>query len=88
MVISAGWEIRFHLGAANQMESWFHSLLAGVFAIGAGASDSVARSRWWLPRDLSNVASTALALLAILPSAVLIYLVQRYNFLQIGRKRT
>src|SRR6266853_1288358 len=35
MVIGAGWEIRFHLSAANQMQSWFHSLLAGVFAIGA-----------------------------------------------------
>src|SRR5712671_6990797 len=87
MVISAGWEIRFHLGAANQMESWFHSLLAGVFAIGAALAIQLHVVGGGLPRDLSNVASTALALLAILPSAVLIYLVQRYNFLQIGRQK-
>src|SRR5580765_1461971 len=35
MVIGAGWEIRFQLGAADRMQSWFHSLLAGIFAIGA-----------------------------------------------------
>jgi len=87
MVISAGWEIRFHLGAANQMESWFHSLLAGVFAIGAALTIQLHVVSGGLPRDLSNVASTALALLAILPSAVLIYLVQRHNFLQIGRQK-
>ncbi len=87
MVISAGWEIRFHLGAANQMESWFHSLLAGVFAIGAALAIQLHVVGGGPPRDLSNVASTALALLAILPSAVLIYLVQRYNFLQIGRQK-
>jgi signal transduction histidine kinase len=87
MVISAGWEIRFHLGAANQMQSWFHSLLAGVFAIGAALAIQLHVVGGGLPRDLSNVASTALALLAILPSAVLIYLVQRYNFLQIGRQK-
>ena len=87
MVISAGWEIRFHLGAANQMESWFHSLLAGVFAIGAALAIQLHVVGGGLPRELSNIASTALALLAILPSAVLIYLVQRYNFLQIGRQK-
>src|SRR6267154_2503188 len=87
MVICAGWEIRFHLSAANQMQSWFHSLLAGVFAIGAALTIQLHVVSGGLPRDLSNVASTALALLAILPSAVLIYLVQRYNFLQIGRQK-
>ena len=87
MVIGAGWEIRFHLGAANPMQSWFHSLLAGVFAIGAALTIQLHVVIGGLPRDLSNVASTALALLAILPSAVLIYLVQQYNFLQIGRQK-
>jgi signal transduction histidine kinase len=40
-----------------------------------------------LPRDLSEGVSTLLALLAIVPSAVLIYLVQQFNFLQIGRQK-
>src|ERR1700686_319018 len=35
MVISAGWEIGFQLRAPDRAQSWYHSLLAGVFAIGA-----------------------------------------------------
>jgi len=87
MVISAGWEIRFHPGAADQAQSVFHSLLAGVFAIGAALTIQLHVVGGGLPRDLSDVSSTGLALLAILPSAVLIYMVQRYNFLQIGRQK-
>jgi signal transduction histidine kinase len=87
MLVGAGWEIRFHLGAADQVQSFFHSLLAGVFAIGAALTMQLHVVSGGLPQDLSDVASTALALLAILPSAVLIYLVQRFNFLQIGRQK-
>jgi signal transduction histidine kinase len=87
MVISAGWEIRFHLGAPEQSQSFFHSLLAGVFAIGAAMVVQLHVLGGTLPRDLSEDVSTALALLAILPLAVLIYLVLRFNFLQIGRQK-
>jgi signal transduction histidine kinase len=87
MLVGAGWEIRFHQGAPDQMQSFFHSLLAGVFAVGAALTMQLHVVGGGLPRDLSDVASTALALLAILPSAVLIYLVQRFNFLQIGRQK-
>jgi signal transduction histidine kinase len=87
MLIGAGWEIRFHLGAADQAQSWFHSMLAGIFAIGAALTIQLHVVSGGLPRDLSDVASTTLALLAILPSAVLIYMVQRFNFLQIGRQK-
>src|SRR6266446_3990017 len=87
MLISAAWEIRFHLRAPDRAQSFFHSLLAGVFSIGAALVVQLHVLSGPMPRDLSNVASTTLALLAILPSAVLIYLVQRYNFLQIGRQK-
>jgi len=87
MLISAGWEIRFHLRAPDQAQSWFHSMLAGIFAIGAALTIQLHVVSGGLPRGLSDVASTALALLAILPSAVLIYMVQRFNFLQIGRQK-
>jgi signal transduction histidine kinase len=87
MVISAGWEIRFYLRAPEQSQSFFHSLLAGVFAIGAAMVVQLHAPRGALPRDLSEDVSTVLALLAILPSAVLIYLVLRFNFLQIGRQK-
>jgi signal transduction histidine kinase len=87
MLVSAGWEIRFQLKAIDQVQSFFHSLLAAVFAMGAALTIQLHVVSGGLPRDLSDVASTALALLALLPSAVLIYLVQRYNFLQIGRQK-
>src|ERR1700730_6830087 len=87
MVISAGWEIRFQLRAPKQSESFFHSLLAGVLAIGAAIVVQLHVPSTPLPRDLSEGVSTLLALLAIVPSAVLIYFVQQFNFLQIGRQK-
>ena len=87
MLIGAAWEIQFHMRATDQAQSWFHSMLAGIFAIGAALTIQLHVVTGGLPRDLSDVASTTLALLAILPSAVLIYLVQRFNFLQIGRQK-
>jgi signal transduction histidine kinase len=87
MLVGAGGEIHFHLGAPDQMESFFHSLLAAVFAVGAALTIQLHVVSGGLPHDLSDVASTSLALLPILPSAVLIYLVQRFNFLQIGRQK-
>ncbi len=87
MLISAAWEIRFHLRAPDRAQSFFHSLLAGVFSIGAALVLQLHVLSGPMPRDLSDAASTALALVALLPSAVLIYLVQRFNFLQIGRQK-
>jgi signal transduction histidine kinase len=87
MLISAAWEIRFHLRAPDRAQSFIHSLLAGVFSIGAALVLQLHVVNGSMPRDLSDAASTALALVALLPSAVLIYLVQRFNFLQIGRQK-
>jgi len=87
MLLSAAWEIRFHLRAPDRAQSFFHSLLAGVFAIGAALVLQLHVLSGPMPRDLSDAASTALAFVALLPSAVLIYLVQRFNFLQIGRQK-
>jgi signal transduction histidine kinase len=87
MLISAAWEIRFHLRAPDRAQSFIHSLLAGVFSIGAALVLQLHVMNGSMPRDLSDAASTALALVALLPSAVLIYLVQRFNFLQIGRQK-
>jgi signal transduction histidine kinase len=87
MVISAAWEIGFHLRAPDRAQSFFHSLLAGVFSIGAALVLQLHVLSGPMPRDLSGAASTALAFVALLPSAVLIYLVPRFNFLQIGRQK-
>src|SRR5260370_26354749 len=81
MLISAGWELRFHLRASDRAQSFFHSLLAGVFSIGAALAVQLHVLSGPLPRDLSDAASTALALVALLPSAVLIYMVLRCDSL-------
>src|SRR6266478_937253 len=87
MLLSAGWDVRFHMRAPDQAQSFFHSLLAGVLAVGAALVVQLHVLSVPLPRELSEGVNTILALLAILPSAVLIYLVQRFNFLQIGRQK-
>lgn len=87
MLVGAAWNIRFYLRAPDRAQSWFHGLLAGVFAVGTALVVQLHVASGPMPRDLSEAASTALALVGLLPSAVLIYLVQRFNFLQIGRQK-
>lgn len=87
MLVSAGWEIGFQLRARKQSESFFHSVMAGVLAVGAAIVVQLHVLSTPPPRDLAEGVSTLLALLAIVPSALLIYLVQRFNFLQIGRQK-
>jgi signal transduction histidine kinase len=87
MVVAGGSEIYFYLKAPDRVQAFFHSLMAGVLAVAAALTIQLHLVSGGLPRDLSEAASTALALVAILPSAVLIYLVQRFNFLQIGRQK-
>ena len=87
MLAGGAWEIRFYLKAPDRVQAFFHSLMAGVLAIAAALTIQLHVISGGLPRDLSEASSTSLALLAILPSAVLIYLVQRFNFLQIGRQK-
>jgi signal transduction histidine kinase len=86
MLVCAAWEIRFQLRAPDRAQSWYHSLLAGVFAIASALVVQLHVLSGPMPRDLADAASTALAFVALLPSAVLIYMVQRFNFLQIGRQ--
>ncbi len=87
MALSAGLEFRLGQATANRAERSFHRLL-GVLVSGAaglvfylhvvGGPANPAQAGLW---------STVLALLAIPPMAALIYLVQRFNFLQIGRQK-
>src|SRR5260370_30757477 len=41
MLVSAGWEIRFHLRAPDRAQSFFHSLLAGGVALWGAAGGAV-----------------------------------------------
>jgi signal transduction histidine kinase len=87
MLISATWEMRFRRRAPDRPQFHFHNLLAGVFFVSAAITLRLHVLGSHLPINLSDVASTGLALVGILPSAVLIYLVGRFNFLQIGRQK-
>ena len=87
MIASTAWEIRFLFSAPDRPQRYFHMLLVGVFAIGAALTLALHVFGGPPPRNLSDIVSTVLALLAIPAFAVLIYLVQRFNFLQIGRQK-
>ena len=87
LLASAGWEVRFVWEAPDKPQRLFHSILASLFVVGAAMVAYLHILGGPLPPNFSVGVSTALAWLAIPPSAVLIYLVQRFNFLQIGRQK-
>jgi signal transduction histidine kinase len=87
LLVSAGWEARFVWEAPDKPQRLFHSILASLFVAGAAMVAYLHVLGGPLPPNFSVGVSTALAWLAIPPSAVLIYLVQRFNFLQIGRQK-
>ncbi len=87
MAVSAGWETRFIECAPDRPQRLFHSLLSLLFLSGAALTFYLHVLGGPLSQNLAAAVSTTLALLSILPSAVLIYLVQRFNFLQIGRQK-
>src|SRR5712691_7485437 len=87
MAVSAGWEERFLRRAPDRPQRLFHILLALLFSAGAALTFYLHVLGGPRSQDLAAGVGTALALLSILPSAVLIYLVQRFNFLQIGRQK-
>jgi len=87
LLLSAGWEVLFALRAPDRRQGQFHGLLAGLFAAGAALVIYLHVLGGPLSPNSSAGISTALAWLAIPPSAILIYLVQRFNFLQIGRQK-
>jgi signal transduction histidine kinase len=87
LLLGAGWEVRFSLRAPDRRQRQFHGLLAGLFVAGAAMVVYLHVLSGPLSPNSSAGISTALAWLAIPPSAILIYLVHRFNFLQIGRQK-
>src|ERR1700687_1824192 len=87
MFVSAVWQFHFVRRAPDRPQLRFHGLLAVLFAAGAAMTVYLHVLGGPLLPKFSEGVSTALALLAVLPSAILIYLVQRFNFLQIGRQK-
>src|SRR6266852_4941150 len=87
LVVSGAWEVRFVWRAPDQPQRLFHSTLASLFIAGAAMVTYLHVVGGPLPANLASGVSAALAWLAIPPSAILIYLVQRFTFLQIGRQK-
>ena len=82
-----GWERRFATTAPERPQRAFHWSLVFFFVISFAAVAVL--HLWRFPFDVQTTERLAVlfALLPILPFTVLIYLVQRHNFLQIGRQK-
>src|SRR6266850_1513316 len=84
---SAGWEGRFAAAAADKPQRYFHWMLLVYFAVSFLGVAGLHLAPIQVEARTSQAVATAFALLPILPFTVLIYLVQRHNFLQIGRQK-
>ncbi len=85
--VSGVWELRLVSATGFPPERSFHRLLAALFAAGGGMVFYLHVLGGPANREVASLLSTGLSLFAILPMALLIYLVQRFNFLQIGRQK-
>jgi signal transduction histidine kinase len=86
MLFSAWWEMRYAVRAPDQPQRMFHSCMAAIFVAGGAMILYLHDFGGPLPPSLAAGITITLAWAAIVPSALLIYLVLRYNFLQIGRQ--
>ena len=87
LVVSAFWQVRFAGVAPDRAQRVFHQTLVALFVAGAGTVLYLHVFGGPFSPRISVLLSTALAWLAIPPFIALIYLVLRFNFLQIGRQK-
>lgn len=85
-LLSAAWERIFAQGAALKPENRFHLLLAALLA-SAIVLIALVHFLPGLGAGQREALGTALALLPLPALSVLIYLVQRHNFLNIGKQK-
>jgi signal transduction histidine kinase len=85
LLYSAGWEFRFWRTAPDPPERNFHRL--AVLVIGAAFAGLLASHQTFFSGPQREIFNAAFYLLPILPFTALIYLVQRHNFLQVGRQK-
>ena len=84
---SAGWERRFATTAPDKPQCYFHWTLLFFFVLAFLTTGVLHVAPYAIPRPTSEALETAFSLLPIVPFTVLIYLVYRRNFLQIGRQK-
>lgn len=87
LVVGAGWQIQFGKVAPDRAQRIFHDALAGLFSLGTAMVLYLHVLATPLSPRTSVLLSTGLAWLSIPPFTILIYLVLRFNFLQIGRQK-
>lgn len=87
LLVSTAWEVRFSLEAPDRAQRWFHGTLAALFVLGTAMVLYLHVFAAPLSPSTAVLISTALAWLSIPPFTILIYLVLRFNFLQIGRQK-
>ena len=81
------WQWRFTLSAPDRPQRYFHTTLLLFFALSFLAVTGLHLGPFHLETRTADSLGTAFGLLPILPFTALIYLVQRHNFLQIGRQK-
>ena len=82
-----GWERRFATAASDKPQRYFHWTLLAFFAASFLAVDGLHLGPFPMQARTTEALATAFSLLPIFPFSVLIYLVFRHNFLQIGRQK-
>jgi len=82
-----GWERRFATAAPDKPQLYFHWTLLGFFVATFLAVDGLHLGPFHMQARTAETLATAFSLLPSLPFSVLIYLVYRHNFLQIGRQK-
>src|SRR5713226_8424434 len=81
------WERRFATAAPDKPQRYFHGALLGFFLVAFLAVDGLHLGPFHMQARTTETLATVFSLLPILPFSVLIYLVYRHNFLQIGRQK-
>jgi signal transduction histidine kinase len=81
------WQWRFTLSAPDRLQRFFHAALLLFFALSFPSVIGLHLGPFRLETRTAESLGTAFGLLPILPFTVLIYLVWRHNFLQIGRQK-
>jgi signal transduction histidine kinase len=86
MLTSSWWESRFANRAPDRPQRMFHGYTTAILVVGAVLVLYLHGFGGTVSESLAAGITVTLALCALFPSGLLIYLVFRYNFLQIGRQ--
>jgi signal transduction histidine kinase len=81
------WQWRFTVSAPDRPQRLFHATLLLFFTMSFLAVTGLHLGPFRLEAQTAESFATVFVLLPILPFTALIYLVQRHNFLQIGRQK-